>query len=191
MFCSGCGAQVPQGAAVCPACGIRGSGAGIAAVAVAPAPMQAPATQAPVQTQVQVQSRVAGHVRLLAVFWMVVGGLFMVPVLVLFVMGTVAGVAVSQAPDAPPGAWLIGSGVFYLIGGVILLVASLQFTTGWGLYKLRPWARTLALIMGMISLISPPLGTLLGIYTLWVLIPQTSDLEYKALVAQQQSLAPR
>jgi hypothetical protein len=175
MFCSRCGAQAPQGAIVCPACGGSMTNAGGAAVV---------ATPAQVLVQAPAQNRVEGHVRLVAVFWMVIGGLFMIPVIVLFVIGTVAGVAVSQAPDAPTGSWIIGSGLFYLIAAMILIVASLQITTGWGLYRLRPWARTLALIMGVVSLISFPFGTALGIYTLWVLIPQTSEQEYRALVAR-------
>jgi hypothetical protein len=174
MFCSRCGAQVPQGATICPACSASMATTGGTVVA---APAQ-------VVVQVPAQSRVAAHVLLLAVFWMVVGGLFVIPVMVLGVIGTVAGVAVSQAPDAPPGAWILGSGLFYVIAACLMLVATLQFTTGWGLYKLRPWGRTLALIMGIISLISFPFGTALGIYTLWVLIPQGSDLEYKALAAR-------
>ncbi|MBW2432892.1 MAG: hypothetical protein JRF36_04780 [Deltaproteobacteria bacterium] len=43
-----------------------------------------------------------------------------------------------------------------LIGGIYLL-------------KHRPWARILVLILGFINLIEIPIGTALGIYTIWVL----------------------
>jgi hypothetical protein len=39
----------------------------------------------------------------------------------------------------------------------------------------------LAIVLGCISLIHFPLGTALGIYTLWVLVPEGADNEYKAL----------
>ena len=43
-----------------------------------------------------------------------------------------------------------------LIGGIYLL-------------KHRPWARILVLVLGFINLIEIPIGTALGIYTIWVL----------------------
>ena len=43
-----------------------------------------------------------------------------------------------------------------LIGGIYLL-------------KHRPWARILVLILGFVNLIEIPIGTALGIYTIWVL----------------------
>jgi len=44
-----------------------------------------------------------------------------------------------------------------------------------------PWARMLAIVLGCISLIHFPFGTALGIYTLWVLVPQGADAEYRIL----------
>jgi len=43
------------------------------------------------------------------------------------------------------------------------------------------WARTIALVVGFVALLNVPLGTALGVYTLWVLLPRQSDDEYKAL----------
>jgi hypothetical protein len=37
------------------------------------------------------------------------------------------------------------------------------------------------LVMGFLALLRIPLGTALGIYTLWVLLPSQSDEEYRAL----------
>jgi hypothetical protein len=37
------------------------------------------------------------------------------------------------------------------------------------------------LVVGFVALLSVPIGTALGIYTLWVLLPSQSDDEYKAL----------
>jgi hypothetical protein len=44
-----------------------------------------------------------------------------------------------------------------LIGGIYLL-------------KRRPWARILVLVLGFLNLIEIPIGTALGIYTIWVLL---------------------
>jgi hypothetical protein len=43
------------------------------------------------------------------------------------------------------------------------------------------WARTVAIILGVISLFNVPFGTALGIYTLWVLLSPNADQEYLAL----------
>ena len=60
---------------------------------------------------------------------------------------------------------------------VLACVAVAGFIAGFGLLEHRPWARTLAIVLGIISLLNPLLGTLLGIYTLWVLLPSTSEEE--------------
>src|SRR5216684_264832 len=49
------------------------------------------------------------------------------------------------------------------------------------LRRREEWARIVALVMGFIALLSVPIGTALGVYTLWVLLPRQSDDEYKAL----------
>ena len=46
-----------------------------------------------------------------------------------------------------------------------------------------PWARTLAIVTGFLTLIKPILGTALGIYTLWVMLPTASDREYQQIAA--------
>jgi hypothetical protein len=71
------------------------------------------------------------------------------------------------------------------IGGVVLLKSAAGFLAGWGLLQHESWARILALIIGFISLINVPLGTALGIYTMWVLLPAQSDEEYRALARSQ------
>ena len=59
-----------------------------------------------------------------------------------------------------------------LIGGIYLL-------------KHRPWARILVLVLGFINLIEIPIGTALGIYTIWVLFKdETVDLFRSSPAAQ-------
>jgi uncharacterized membrane protein YdfJ with MMPL/SSD domain len=45
----------------------------------------------------------------------------------------------------------------------------------------RPWARTMAIVVGIIALLHPILGTVLGIYTLWVLLPGDAEAEYRKI----------
>jgi hypothetical protein len=52
---------------------------------------------------------------------------------------------------------------------------------GWGLMERKPWARTLAIVLGVIVLVKFPVGTALGIYTLWTLAPAQSEAEYRSV----------
>jgi hypothetical protein len=54
--------------------------------------------------------------------------------------------------------------------------------TGIGLLRREPWARTLAIVTAFLALIHPFTGTILGIYTLWVLLPSASGQEYEQIV---------
>jgi hypothetical protein len=44
-------------------------------------------------------------------------------------------------------------------------------SAAYGLQKRRPWGRILAIIDSSVSLLSFPIGTVLGAYGLWVLLP--------------------
>jgi len=45
------------------------------------------------------------------------------------------------------------------------------------------WARIAAITLGILALFHPPLLTLLGIHTLWVLLGENSDAEYGRLAS--------
>jgi len=68
-----------------------------------------------------------------------------------------------------------------LIGGFLLVLAVAGFVTGWALLERLLWARILALILAFVSLPAIPFGTLLGIYTLWVLLPAEAEEEYRRM----------
>jgi hypothetical protein len=66
------------------------------------------------------------------------------------------------------------------IGILVLVKAFAGFAAGWGLLQREPWARTVAVVLAFPSLFfNVPFGTALGIYTLWVLLPAESDVEYE------------
>ena len=68
-----------------------------------------------------------------------------------------------------------------MVGIFLLGSAVLSVLAGWGLLERQPWARTLAIVLGCLSLIKVPFGTALGIYTMWVLLPAASEEEYRQL----------
>ncbi len=91
-------------------------------------------------------------------------------------------VRIGNIPNGPPPevmAWL--PALVSAVGWLILLKAAVGFVTGWGLLQREDWARVVALVMGFVALLSVPIGTGLGIYTLWVLLPSQSEEEYRGL----------
>jgi hypothetical protein len=71
--------------------------------------------------------------------------------------------------------------VLSIIGGSLFLVAAGGILVGWGLLKHQSWARIAAIVLGIVSLLHPPFGTALGIYTLWVLLSDQGGAEYDRL----------
>lgn len=53
---------------------------------------------------------------------------------------------------------------------ICLFIALPSLIAGWGLLNNRPWAMILALIVGCLRLFSFPIGTIIGIYTIWVFV---------------------
>ena len=157
MFCDRCGARVDDNQNFCPACGKSLKSTVVAMGA---------------------QPRVAGHIRLLGILWLAYSGLHLIPGL--FLMTMFQGPASILPPDAPAFVPHLLSAI-----GVVLSAASVVgLVTGWGLLNWRDWARTLALVLGALNLLNLPFGTAIGVYTLWVLLPETSEQEYRSRAQQ-------
>jgi len=131
------------------------------------------------------RSRVREHVRLVGILWMAYSALHVVAGLALLIVAQVifgrlsGGIHIPNGPPPEVTVWL--RPLLSLIGWLILAKAAAGFFAGWGLLQREGWARVVALVMGFIALLNVPIGTALGIYTLWVLLPTQSDEEYKAL----------
>ncbi len=98
------------------------------------------------------------------------------------VMWTLAALA-RVTTGGNPMTHVAGPIFFGAMSALCLLLALANLATGWGLLRVRPWGRMLALVMGFIALLHPPFGTALGIYTLYVLLPGDAGLEYARMAA--------
>ncbi len=67
-----------------------------------------------------------------------------------------------------------GLGILSVIGTaamiIMFILAVPGIIAGIGILQHRQWGRILALIVGFLSLFDIPIGTALGIYTIWVLL---------------------
>lgn len=155
MFCNRCGAQLPPDSIGCPNCGRR-IGDPVSAVA---------------------QSRLQRHLRVVAILWIALGALFAIPGAGFLLFGSSLHVILHRQ-NFLPGIWPL---LISLAAGTLVIFAAGGICIGIGLMQHRPWARIAAIILGVLSLFHPPLGTALGIYTLWVLLADESGREYEYL----------
>ncbi len=64
----------------------------------------------------------------------------------------------------------ITSSVAIVIAAFFIILAVPEIIAAFGLFKYRTWARILTLIIAVIDLLQVPIGTLIGIYELWVML---------------------
>ena len=159
MFCNYCGSPIAPEQSVCSHCGRSATGVRVANAA---------------------RMRVAEHIHLLAILWFVAGAIWLIPACIMAVLAAVITVPLAFH-GAEKIAFVLAPGVFVFLCLVFLVLAALRFITGWSLLKVRPWGRTFALVMSFLVLIHPPLGTALGVYTLFVLLPDAAGDEYRQM----------
>jgi hypothetical protein len=138
-------------------------------------PPPAPSTLPPEVTIQNQQRRDCEHLKLLAIFHFVFGGLALVGIGFLFVhyfiMHTLFSnpdMWKSQTQAMPPKAFLDAFIWFYLFMGVLLLTG-LVLNVLSGLFLLHKRNRVFSLIIGGLNCLQIPFGTALGVFTIIVL----------------------
>ena len=57
-----------------------------------------------------------------------------------------------------------------IVPGLLFLISLPGIIGGIGVLRLKPWARYMVLVLSVLSMLNIPLGTALGIYSIWVLV---------------------
>jgi hypothetical protein len=131
--------------------------------------------------------RVKRHIQPLGILWTVNGILRLGEVAWLMIFGSqfVPGMRDWVGPEGRlPFGWSLESLILrgvYALGVSLALFGVLHLVLAWGLFEREPWARMLGIVLGCLALLRFPFGTALGIYTLWVLLPESSAREYDRL----------
>lgn len=107
------------------------------------------------------------HVTILGALYIAFNALMLFAAIIVFVV-IVGGGLLSGDADAIA----ITSGVGSAIAFLLVILSAPGIIGGIGLLKRRYWARILVLVLGFLNLVHIPLGTLLGIYTIWVLMKE-------------------
>ena len=61
------------------------------------------------------------------------------------------------------------------VGAFLVLLGIPGVVAGYGLLRGKAWGRILALVVGFLGLVNFPLGTAIGIYTLWALLQDSAS----------------
>ena len=113
------------------------------------------------------------HIKILGILYIAFSGLGLLGAVIVFTAVTGAGI-LSGDMEAMAITSIIASAV-----ALFLLVLSLPgIIGGYGLLKKYSWARVLVLILGALNLLNVPFGTVLGVYSFWVLLNEEATKEF-------------
>jgi hypothetical protein len=169
MFCDKCGTPITAGAQFCSSCGKAVGGTPIAAT---------PAVARPVS-----DGRVQRHIQILASLWLANGILRFVEVGSILIAGQILPFLTSWGMGGRFNDWPFTFLPFglYSIAGLFAFFGIFHLLLAWGLFQRETWARPVGLVIGFLALLRFPFGTALGIYTIWVLLPEHAGQEYERL----------
>lgn len=137
--------------------------------------------------------RVARHLQVLSMLWLAFGayrllsgllGMFFLSAFATHAWGP--GNFPFGSHGALPPSWM--AFLLPVIATTTAVSAVLAFVSGYGLITRRSWGRVLAIIAAVLALFKFPIGTVLGVYTLWVLALGQSGAEYDAIAAASPSV---
>jgi ABC-type glycerol-3-phosphate transport system permease component len=177
MLCPTCGNDIAQDARFCPRCGAPTGSPSQPGLPTQPAPIYG-------VPLIDASTRVSRHIQTLGMLWLIYAGWrFMIKLAGLFFLHGFLG-------HHEMNHWIFSSSPFtndwmaalFPVALTSLIVSvALCVLTGYALLTRQPWGRVFGIIFGILALFHPFLGTILGIYTLWVLAPAASGVEYAAI----------
>jgi hypothetical protein len=107
------------------------------------------------------------HIKVLGWLYIVLGVLGILAAVIVFI-AVFGGGLLSGDQEAITVTAIVGT----IVAGIILLLSLPGVIVGAGLLRFRPWARVLALVLGILNLPGFPVGTILGVYSLWALLTE-------------------
>lgn len=171
MYCSACGQPIDPYQPYCPRCGRQVT------------PIMTPTPPPWISTRVHRHLHTLGILWIVYAGWILMGWLIALP----FLSGIFHG---WSGPWGHGGMWygfhfpFSGMPWFVpLVTAILTVRAILCVITGIALLRRASWGRVLGIVTAVLTLIRPITGTILAIYTLWVLVPGASGQEYDQMVA--------
>lgn len=113
------------------------------------------------------QTQLAQHVTILG--WLHIAGNLLFVIIGLFVYFFLSTIGVVTGDEQ---AVVILGMVATFVGSLLVLLGLPGIVAGIGLLAHKAWARYLAIVLSVLNLLNAPVGTLIGLYSLWVLMQE-------------------
>ena len=118
------------------------------------------------------------HVQILG--WLRIIGAALMAVIGVMLLIFLAGIGMfSSAASGEAAPFWVLTMVAVFVGGLMVVLALPSLLAGIGLLRRKEWGRILALIVGVFDLLNFPIGTLIAVYSFYVLL-QSSATPYFA-----------
>ena len=132
------------------------------------------------------------HIKAIAYLHIILGALgILAGIAILVFFGAIAGfigLSADNSGDAQAAAPILA-----IIGWCIcLLLAVLSvpgLIAGIGLLRWKPWARVLTIVLSVLQVLNFPIGTAIGVYSLWALLSPEGELLFRSY-GQPGAVAP-
>jgi hypothetical protein len=111
-------------------------------------------------------------------------GLGILGILVSLVVGLILSLVGSFVDD--PVATRVLPIIANVVIWVIILLSIPGIIAGIGLFKRKEWARILTLILSVIKLMNIPVGTAVGVYSIWVLVQDETTVLFKPVFQKME-----
>lgn len=113
--------------------------------------------------------RMKKHVSVVGAIHIGIGILGLIGALLLFLLMDFVKGFIPQE-DIPDAVMKLVSVILTSIPVLIGVISALRLIGGIGLLSMQMWARYVVIIVAILGLLSVPIGTLIGVYSLWVLM---------------------
>ena len=110
------------------------------------------------------------HVTVVGALHIGFGALGMLIALIVF-LAVVGGGLLSGDEDAIAITSVVGTVIAFFFA----LLSIPGIIGGIGMLKYQPWARILVMILAVFNLVNIPIGTAVGVYTIWVLMQEETE----------------
>ncbi len=118
-----------------------------------------------------------GHFFAIAVIHLILGGLSLLAWCGLTLVS--CGVVGVVASEDPAGGFFAGSLFAFILVATLIFGILPSLLAGWGLLKRNQVGKWMAVILGVLWLPGFPLGTAFGVWTLWALLSEEGQRDYR------------
>lgn len=113
------------------------------------------------------------HIKVVAIINIILGALGVLGGLFAVLGGTFGSLFSGQLIGA-----IVGVATSLIVGIVMLALSALRVAAGFGLMNGQQWARYSIILCAVLGLMQFPIGTIFGVYTLWVLLSPEGKREF-------------